>query len=87
VRPGLWNYAQLRDWYAYLNSHLSVGSDVILTDIDEAENRITYGTRDDSARDRLNRTLAALDIPCFLVTVEVTGAFTAQPDVRPMRQN
>src|SRR5437870_2595617 len=43
VRKVRWNFAQLYDWYRYLNLHVWSDSGVVTSDIDEAENRITYG--------------------------------------------
>src|SRR2546429_1392834 len=75
VRKVRWNFAQLYDWYRYLNLHVWSDSGVVTSDIDEAENRITYGVMGESGRRRLERRLAALRprLPCFLVAVEVVG--------------
>ncbi len=76
VRKVRWNFAQLYDWYGYLNRHLDFDHDnVAMSDIDEAENRITYGVMGEGARRALEHRLAALrpPPPCFLVAVEVVG--------------
>src|SRR5207247_5605368 len=76
VRKVRWNFAQLYDWYGYLNRHLDFDRDnVAMSDIDEAENRITYGVMGEGARRALEHRLAALrpPPPCFLVAVEVVG--------------
>src|SRR3989449_203479 len=75
VRKVRWNFAQLYDWYRYLNLHVWSDSGVVTSDIDEAENRITYGVMGESGRRRPERRLAALRprLPCFLVAVEVVG--------------
>jgi len=75
VRKVRWNFAQLYDWYRYLGPHVWSDSAVVTSDIDEAENRITYGVMGESGRRRLERRLAALRprLPCFLVAVEVVG--------------
>jgi hypothetical protein len=44
---------------------------VHMTDIDERENRIFYGVLNEATRQRLSELLAARDIPCFLVAVEI----------------
>jgi len=46
-----------------------------MSDIDEAENRITYGVMGEGARRALEHRLAALrpPPPCFLVAIEVVG--------------
>ncbi len=75
VRKVRWNFAQLYDWYRYLNLHVWSDSGVVTSGIDEAENRIAYGVMGESGRRRLERRLAALrpPPPCFLVAVEVVG--------------
>ncbi|HEU5262317.1 MAG TPA: hypothetical protein VFU41_12940 [Gemmatimonadales bacterium] len=75
VRQARWDFAQLYDWYRYLNLHVWSDSGLVMSDIDEAANRITYGVLDEAARRRVERLLAELHLPCFLVTVEVTGPF------------
>ncbi len=76
VRQVRWNFAQLYDWYGYLNRQLDFDRDnVAMSDIDEAENRIDYGVMGEGARRALEHRLAALRpaLPCFLVAVEVVG--------------
>ena len=75
VRKVRWNFAQLYDWYRYLNLHVWSDSGVVTSDIDEAENRITYGVMGEAARRQLDRQLGALrpPPPCFLVAIEVVG--------------
>jgi len=69
---GRWTYEQLYDWFRYIHSHLyHVG--VNMWALDEWRNRLYYGTLDEAAALELNRQLAALDVPCFLVVVEVIG--------------
>src|SRR3954469_855661 len=69
---GRWTYEQLYDWFRYIHSHLNhVG--VNMWALDEWQNRLYYGTVDETAALELNRQLTALDVPCFLVAVEVVG--------------
>jgi hypothetical protein len=69
---GRWTYDQLYDWFRYIHSHLyHVG--VNMWALDEWRNRIHYGTLDEAAAAELNRQLTALNVPCFLVVVEVIG--------------
>jgi hypothetical protein len=72
TRPARWSFAELYDWYGLLLS-LGVRDGVTTTDIDEKENRIVFGVEDAVGRQRLERELARLDLPCFLVGVRVTG--------------
>jgi len=75
VRKVRWNFAQLYDWYRYLGLHVWSASGLVTSDIDEAQNNITYGVKDESGRRRLERLLAELrpPPPCFLVAIEVVG--------------
>lgn len=75
VRKVRWNFAQLYDWYRYLNLHVWRDAGVVTGDIDESNNRITYGVMGESGRRRLERLLAQLrpPPPCFLVAIEVVG--------------
>jgi hypothetical protein len=70
VVRGRWDYVQLYEWYRYLVPRLS-GTRLVSTDLDEGENRILLGVEDEPSRRRLERRLAALDVPCFLVAIEV----------------
>jgi hypothetical protein len=72
VRQGRWDFAQLNDWYRYLSPQLSAVA-VTFTDIQEARNRIEYGVVDEAARAQLEEILTDLDVPCFLVAIEIRG--------------
>ena len=81
VRQGRWDFAQLYDWYRYINSAwsayvlsraLPLDGGVYSTDIDEARNRLAYGV-DTTAKGDLAAFLSSLDPPCDLVTVFVTS--------------
>jgi hypothetical protein len=69
VRRGRWDFAQLYDWYRYVGIDLVDG--VSFADIDEASNRLDYGVIDEATRQSLEEALAALEIPCFLVAIEI----------------
>ena len=73
VRKARWDFAQLHEWYEYLNGHLTGDSGFAMSDIDEGNNRLTYGVGDEAARRRFEDALARLNPPCGLVVVEVTG--------------
>jgi hypothetical protein len=71
VKQGRWDFAQLYDWYRYLARHIQAVDGMSFSDVQEARNRIEYGVIDEATRARLEQTLAALDIPCFLVAIEI----------------
>jgi hypothetical protein len=72
---GRWTYDQLYDWFRYISSQLyRVG--VNSWAIDEWRNRIYFGVIDEAAATELSRQLTALNVPCFLVAVEVVGPIT-----------
>jgi hypothetical protein len=74
VRRGRWDYAQLDDWYRYLNQRLAL-SELVSSDIEEGANRIMYTVTGDGAIARLEARLAALHVPCFLVAVESVAGY------------
>lgn len=76
VRQGRWDFAQMYDWYRYLAQHAWAVPGVHSSDIQEAQNRIIYGVRDEAAREQLTRKLTALGIPCGLVLIEITPPAT-----------
>jgi hypothetical protein len=71
VQQGRWDFAQLFDWYRYLNRHVGQESGVTMSDIQESMNRIEYGVADEAARERLTRRLQGLNLPCFLVAIDI----------------
>jgi hypothetical protein len=79
VRVARWNYAQLRDWQAYLTRNVprSTNDGVNGFGIDVALNRLTFFVDDAAARDRLVETWSTMnlpvEVPCDLVNIKVTG--------------
>lgn len=71
IRKGRWNFAQLFDWQRYLHQHAFLESGLTMADIDEVANRLEYGVEDEAARERLTRRFQQLDLPCFLVAIEI----------------
>lgn len=71
VQKGRWDFAQLFDWYRYLNRHVWQEAGVTMSDIQESRNRIEYGVADEATRERLARRLLGLDVPCGLVAIEI----------------
>ena len=77
IRQGRWSFAELYDWYRYLNSYVWTSARVSSSDIQEARNRIQYSVIDESERTKLEKALSDLDIPCWLVAIEIRGYATA----------
>jgi len=77
VKKGRWDFAQLYDWYRYLAPHIWGGDGLSFSDIQEARNRLEYGVIDEASRRRLEQTLAALDVPCFLIAIEIRSRAVA----------
>ncbi len=73
ILEGRWDFAQLFDWYRYINQYIWEVDGVTFSDIQEAANRIEYGAEDEDALRRATEALAALDLPCFLVALQIRG--------------
>ncbi len=79
ARKVRWDFAQLHDWYAYLNLHgFQLDSGWTSSGLDEAHNQVMYGVVDEVTRKRYERRLARLGIPCGLVNIEIVGRFQPQ---------
>lgn len=70
-RQGRWDFAQMYDWYRHLNDSTQVVEGVSSSDIQEARNRIEYGVVDEDVRGQLEAVLGELEIPCYLVAIEI----------------
>lgn len=77
VHQGRWDFGQLYDWYRYLGPRVLPGIKVSSTDIQEARNRIEYSVINEAERTKLEQALSDLDIPCFLVAINIQGYATA----------
>ena len=79
VRQARWDFAQLVNWFNYLSQQSPVWSSPGMSSADknEAINRIVYGTVDSASRLVLIEKLQALDLPCDLIRVDVTGRIVA----------
>ena len=74
TRPARWSFAELYDWYGLLHS-MVWREGTVTSGINEKENRIVYGVENAAGRERLERRLARLDLPCFLIGVLVARPF------------
>jgi hypothetical protein len=74
TRPARWSFAELYDWYGLLHN-IVWREGIVTSGIDEKQNRVVYGVENAAGRERLERQLARLDLPCFLVGVRVAGPF------------
>jgi hypothetical protein len=73
VWRGRWDFAQLYDWRGYISLVLGWPDGLVIEDIDEFRNRLAYGVRDSAAAESVQASLEAIELPCELVIVEVTG--------------
>jgi len=69
---GRFTYSQLYDWFRYIQTHI-LGVRVVMGTLDDRRNRIMLGVEDQAARGELERKLAEMHAPCFLVALRVTG--------------
>jgi hypothetical protein len=77
IQPARWTFAELYDWQGVILTP-ALRDGVSTIDIDERENRIVFGVVDRAARDRLADKLAELELPCFLVGIEIVGRVVPQ---------
>ena len=73
VRQVRWDFAQLYDWYFYVNSRVWELDGVHQSDIDEYRNRLVYGVVDEETQRTVTTFLGSMTLPCELVIVEVRG--------------
>jgi len=70
VRQGRWDFAQLYDWYRYINVRVGTVNGVYSTDIDEERNRLVYEV-DSTAKAEVEALVATLNLPCDLVVITI----------------
>lgn len=71
VKQGRWSFAGLYDWFRYVNEATASLEGRASSDVQEARNRLEYQVVGESARLAMETVLQGLDLPCFLVTIEV----------------
>ena len=69
VWKGRWDFAQLYDWYRYIRVAIGSPEGIVFSDIDEYENRLTYGVLAE-AMDSVRAVFDAAALPCELVRFE-----------------
>lgn len=77
IQPARWTFAELYDWQGVILTP-GLRDGVTTIDIDERENRLVFGVIDRAARERLADKLAELELPCFLVGLEIVGRIVPQ---------
>jgi len=73
VTPARLDLAQLAEWRRYLEPHAHAVAKVVSTDIDQAQNRLSYGVATQADRDALVEHLGTLQLPCGLFDVVVAA--------------
>jgi hypothetical protein len=73
VRAARWNFMQLAEWFRYFQLNVYAEPGLTSADIDEAKNRITFGVRDSTAWKSVEALLSKLDVPCYLVGLQVVN--------------
>ena len=73
VRQVRWDFAQLYDWYFYVNRRVWELDGLTFSDIDEYRNRLSYGVVDEETQKTFTTVLGSMALPCELVIVEVSG--------------
>lgn len=68
-----YDFAQLKEWYDGPFQDVWNVPGVIMTDIDDAKNRLFIGVETAEAWDAVERRLAELGIPREVVDIEITG--------------
>jgi hypothetical protein len=84
VRAARWNFQQLAEWFRYFQIGVEFTLPITLADIDESKNRILFGVPDSSTRKVVEQTLAKLDVPCYLVALEVANIVVLDRRPQPL---
>ncbi|HXT15107.1 MAG TPA: hypothetical protein VN706_05725 [Gemmatimonadaceae bacterium] len=75
VRQARWDFAQLHDWMGFIERNLRTPS-ISFDDIDEVNNRLSFGVPDTVALRAFETNLQQLNLPCNLVWVIQQGFAT-----------
>jgi hypothetical protein len=86
--PGQYGFLQLKEWRDQMDPEVLALSGVVLTDIDEATNRLRVGVEDADAAAQVEQVLANVGIPREAVDIDVTEPIvylaTLRQRVRPL---
>jgi hypothetical protein len=73
LRVVRWNWVQLYDWYRYISYFKGLPDGWTFSDVDEFENRLSFGGNTAADRDAVVQSLRQLDVPCWLAAVRIKG--------------
>ncbi len=73
VLKGRWTFTQLFEWQQYVFVNMGFPAGMVSADVQEARNRLEFNVLDESARMALEAELTALDVPCYLVAIGISG--------------
>jgi hypothetical protein len=76
VLKGRWDFAQLYDWYRYIQLRAGSPNGLVFSDIDEARNRLHCAFENTDTKASFENSLQPLNLPCELVITEVTSSIT-----------
>ena len=71
VWKGRWDFAQLYDWYTYIDVAVGWPLGLEYTDIDEYQNRLVYSVSDTQAVESLAAAFENANLPCELTIIQV----------------
>lgn len=84
ILPGQYSFRQLKEWSDRLLPHVLEIQGVVLTDIDEARNRLRIGVEDEAAAEAVRETLVSLGVPREAVIVEEVEPILPMATLRDM---
>src|SRR5687768_13911954 len=82
VIPGKYDFLQLKEWYDRMNIEVLSVPGVVLTDIDEAKNRLRVGVENQEVQTMVEEKLSRLGVPREAVIIEVSGPFKPTATLR-----
>jgi hypothetical protein len=82
VHKARFSFGQLNAWNERLTAHVLGLRGVVLTDVDDAKNRLTVGVRNRETRARVERRLGTHGIPREAVSIEQVAPIKAEKTLR-----
>jgi hypothetical protein len=86
VHTGRFSFRRLDAWHGRLSARVLGIRGVVLTDVDDAEDRLTVGVRNRASRARVKRRLGTLAIPREAVAIERMAPIEAEVTLRSRRR-